>query len=144
MKIDQSGHYAGFTVYGKLNISDSLIINNNADCSDNDNQKKSVMEVYEGSVLTVENNKIDLNGKKVSAEGDLKKQKGLVHLHTTQPPIVKILNNKTSCDVDMISANITNKNEQQKGDPGIIADKIDESLKQFANIEIKDNSVEKA
>ena len=34
MKIDQSGHYAGFTVYGKLNISDSLIINNNADCSD--------------------------------------------------------------------------------------------------------------
>jgi len=144
MKIDQSGHYAGFTVYGKLNISDSLIINNNADCSDDNNLKKSVMEVYEGSVLTVENNKIDLNGKKVSAEGDLNKQKGLVHLHTSQPPVVKILNNKTSCDVDMISANITNKNEQQKGDPGIIADKIDESLKQFANIEIKDNSVEKA
>ena len=42
---------------------------------------------------------------------------------TSQPPVVKILNNKTSCDVDMISANITNKNEQQKGDPGIIADK---------------------
>ena len=48
-----------------------------------DNQKKSVMEVYEGSVLTIENNKIELNGKKVSADGDLNKQKGLVHLHVS-------------------------------------------------------------
>ena len=42
-----------------------------------------MIEVYEGSVLTVENNKIDLNGKKVSADGDLNKQKGLVHLHVS-------------------------------------------------------------
>lgn len=51
------------------------------------------MEVYEGSVLTVENNKIDLNGKKVSAEGDLNKQKGLVHLHVSYLNIFNYLIN---------------------------------------------------
>lgn len=123
----------------------------------------SGVEVYQGSNTTLEGNTITCFNEEMQLDGSssTRDRKGAVHLHITSPPNVKMVNNKISAaanatggitvgrhqltrftPVTPSNVKITSKNDD--GDAPYVSsvDKMEDTLKHLANIELKENTIE--
>jgi len=143
----------------ELNMTNSLITG----C------RGSGVEVYQGSTSSLENNTIKCFNEEMLPDGSssLRDRKGAVHLHVSNPPNIRVIGNTISAAANApggitigrrhlfrlapntpSNVKITNKTKKDSegGDASSsyvsVVEKVDESLKHFANIELKENTIE--